>query len=328
MYDWNDLRAFLAVAREGSTLAASRSLGINQTTVARRIEALEGRLRLKLFERGQSGSRISEAGLALLAEAEAVEAAAARFMQKASVQQRGLGGTIRVTASEGAANMVLTPALPEFRSQYPDVIVELVLTDAHLDLQAGEADIAIRGAAALPDSNLVARKVSEVLFAPYCSFDYARKHGLPTIETLGRHHVIGPEGHLVNVPGMAALMARARDADISYRCNSMINLTLAVQSGVGVGLLPCPVGDSDPDLIMVYPPDEDTRAGTWVVTRPEMKNVPRVRAFIDFIAPYFVASTQGLDARAAAIRGEKAARVAELFGAAQPPAQAAVSPPA
>lgn len=317
MYDWNDLRAFLAVAREGSTLAASRALGINQTTVARRIEALETQLKLKLFERGQSGSRISEAGLALLAEAEAVEAAAARFQQKAGVQQRGLGGVIRVTCSEATANTILTPILPEFRRLYPDIAVELALSDARLDLEGGEADIAIRGAPALEDSNLIARKVGELYFAPYCSFDYVRTHGLPTIETLDRHHLIDTEGDLANLPGMSGLRARAAGADFSYRCNSMTNLQLAIRSGVGIGIFACPAGDSELDLLQVYAPEADAHATTWILTRPELKNVPRVRAFIDFICPHITSTIQRLEKRGAEVREQKAALIAELLAQAE-----------
>nr|QQZ50489.1 LysR family transcriptional regulator [Phenylobacterium glaciei] len=111
MFDWNDLKAFLAVARGGSTLAASKTLKINQTTVARRIEALEASVGLKLFERGQTGSRLTEAGEDLLAEAERMEAAAEAFGSRASAHQRGLAGTLKVTSTEILANLAITPAL-------------------------------------------------------------------------------------------------------------------------------------------------------------------------------------------------------------------------
>ena len=95
MFDWNDLKAFLAVAREGSTLGASRSMGVNQTTVSRRIEALEHALSVKLFERGQSGSRLTESGQALIGEAEGVERAAIRFGYLAASQLRGVNTLLR-----------------------------------------------------------------------------------------------------------------------------------------------------------------------------------------------------------------------------------------
>src|SRR5215218_2481910 len=157
MYDWNDLKAFLAVARGGSTLAGAKTLGVNQTTVARRIESLENDLRLKLFERGQTGSRLTEVGQSLIAEAEKVEQAAIRFDNFAAGQLRGVGGSLRMTTNELVANTMVIPALVEFRKVHPDVQVDLVITDRQMDLENGEADLAIRTTQALAASDLVAR---------------------------------------------------------------------------------------------------------------------------------------------------------------------------
>src|SRR5512144_496696 len=121
MFDWNDLKAFLAVGRGGSTLAAAKSLGVNQTTVARRIEALEAALGLKLFERGQAGSRLTEAGQTLIPEAEAVERACEGFSHQVQSLQRGMSGTLRVTVNETLANTFLAAALADFRRLYPDI---------------------------------------------------------------------------------------------------------------------------------------------------------------------------------------------------------------
>src|SRR3954470_24961981 len=115
MFDWNDLKAFLAVARGGSTLAAAKALAVNQTTVARRIETLEHALSLKLFERGQTGSKLTEAGRDLLGEAEKVERATQAFDSRAKAHRRGLTGSIRITCIEILANMAVTPAIGEFR---------------------------------------------------------------------------------------------------------------------------------------------------------------------------------------------------------------------
>lgn len=158
MFDWNDLKAFLAVARGGSTLAASKALAVNQTTVARRIESLEAALSLKLFERGQSGSRLTEAGRDLLAEGEKVERAALNFDSRAKAHQRGMAGSIRITCIEILANMAVTPAIGEFRRQHPEVQVDLMVTDQALDIEAGEADIAVRVVQTLPNSDIIAAR--------------------------------------------------------------------------------------------------------------------------------------------------------------------------
>src|SRR5690242_19184188 len=203
MFDWNDLKAFLAVARGGSTLAASKALNVNQTTVARRVESLEAALALKIFERGQSGSRLTEAGQDLLAEGEKVERAALNFDSLAKAHQRGMAGSIRVTCIEILANMAVTPAIGEFRKLHPEVQIDLMVTDQPLDLQAGEADLAVRAVQTLPNSDLIARKIVDYEFALYCSRDYAERMGTPaTTADLVDHDLIGGDAGLDTVPAM------------------------------------------------------------------------------------------------------------------------------
>lgn len=201
MFDWNDLKAFLAVARGGSTLAASKALGVNQTTVARRIESLEQDLGFKLFERGQTGSRLTEGGQSLIPEAENVERAAIRFANHAATQMRGVSGALRLTTNELVANTMVIPALVEFRKLHPDVQIDLVITDRTLDLENGEADLAIRTAVELAASDLVARKITEHPMALYCSRDYAARRGVPaSVEALQDHDLIDVSADTGEIP--------------------------------------------------------------------------------------------------------------------------------
>jgi DNA-binding transcriptional LysR family regulator len=207
MFDWNDLKAFLAVARGGSTLAASKALGVNQTTVARRIESLEAALGFKLFERGQTGSRLTEAGSSLIAEAEAVEQAAIRFANQAAGQMRGVSGGLRLTTNELVANTMVIPALGEFRKLHPDVQVDLVVTDRALDLENGEADLAIRTSQSLAASDLVARKICDHDMALYCSRDYAARRGVPaSTEDLRDHDLIDVTFEMGEMPAATWMM--------------------------------------------------------------------------------------------------------------------------
>ncbi|WP_374574937.1 LysR family transcriptional regulator [Phenylobacterium sp.] len=302
MFDWNDLRAFLSVARGGSTLAASRALGVNQTTVARRVEALEQALGLKLFERGQTGSRLTEAGRDLVGEAEKVEAAAQGFASRASAHVRGMAGSIRLTANELIAQLMVTPALAEFRKLYPDVQLELIISDRLLDIEGGEADVAIRGALALNDSTLLARKVADFHFALYCSRDYAERRGAPTLETLATHDLVGGGAELAGLPGVQWMFAQAPGAKPAALYNTMSNLAQAVRSGLGVGPIACLVGDADPDLMRCSPQIPGISGAAWIVTRRELKDTPRVRAFIDFIVPYITATVRALEAKGQALR--------------------------
>ena len=287
MFDWNDLKAFLAVARGGSTLAASKALGVNQTTVARRIESLEHDLGFKLFERGQTGSRLTEAGEVMIPDAESVERAAIKFSNTAAGQLRGAEGGLRLTTNELVANSMVIPALPEFRKAYPNLQVDLVITDRSMDLENGEADLAIRTSKALAESDLVARKICDHDMALYCSRDYASRRGTPaSYEELKDHDLIDVTVEMGEMPAATWMMRHSGGKQPITRSNSMGSLVQAVKAGLGIGALPCTIGDVDHHLLRCSDIIEEARVSSWLVTRRELKDTPRVRAFIDFMAPY------------------------------------------
>ena len=278
--------------------------------MARRIEALEASVGLKLFERGQTGSRLTEAGEDLLAEAERMESAAEAFGSRAAAHQRGLAGTLKITATEILANLAITPALGEFRQLFPEVKIDLIVTDLPLDLAAGEADIAIRSGIALPPSDLVARKLADYDYALYCSRDYAARRGLPaSLAELKDHDLIGGDGAKIPLPGMTWMFEQAPGVEPANTSNSMTNLNIAVKAGLWIAHVGCLLADLEPDLVQCCPPIPDLRSGSWVVTRPELKDTPRVRAFIDFIVPHAAALRRSLEAKGAAMKAEKAAAV-------------------
>jgi DNA-binding transcriptional LysR family regulator len=167
--EWSDWRVFLAVARQGSTLAAGRSLRLSQSTAARRVTALEEALGVKLFERRAHGYRLTQAGDAVLPLAESLERAALSAEAQARAQSRAQGGTVRITTEEVFAVTLLTPWLREFHALHPDVRIELDCTRELRDLGAGEADIALRSTAAQQAEGLVGRIVQEDDWALYCS---------------------------------------------------------------------------------------------------------------------------------------------------------------
>lgn len=306
MFDWNDVKALLAVARGGSTAAAARELGVNQTTVARRLEALERDLDMRLVERLQTGASLTEAGLGLVTECEAMERAAQALKQKVEAHRRGVSGTLRVTLSEMTAISGVTPLLGEFRELYPDVTLELVITDDLLDVEAGQADIAFRGASALPDSNLVARKISKTYWALYCSRDYATRMGVPASPAnLVGHVLIGGTDEPQTIPGLRQILEQAPGVAPTLKSTSITNLIASVRAGLGIGPIPCLFGDADEDLIQVFPPPPESLGYTWIITRPELKDAPRVRAFIDFFAPRISALTKEFETRAAEARASR-----------------------
>lgn len=288
--DWNGVRYFLAVARSGSTLAAARELGVNQTTVARRLSALEASVGLRLFDRRRAGCMITEAGAELLAAAERVEAEALAFGHQAGAARRRVAGVIRVTTNEGFANIIMVPALGAFRREHPDIRIDLIVDERRLDIARGAADVALRSGSTPTETGLVGRRLADIAYAAYCSRDYAERHGCPdSVESLNRHAVIGAEGPIENLPGWAWLSKAAPQAVIATRSSSITNLLSAVRAGLGVSVLPCAFADQDPGLVRCLGPIESARSGLWLLTRDSLRDVARVRAFVDFLAAHVVA---------------------------------------
>ena len=144
MFDWNDLRFFLAVARHGSTLSAAKILGVSQPTAQRRLAALEESIGRKLVERHPTGYRLTELGMTLLPHAEDVERSIMGFKRQLMSGGQELSGTLRVTCPEGMASRLLAPLIELFRAKYPELRVDLIMTDHRLDLAKGEAEVAVR----------------------------------------------------------------------------------------------------------------------------------------------------------------------------------------
>ena len=287
MFDWNDLRHFLAVARTGSTLSAARQLGVNQTTSARRLQALETALGQRLFDKGQGGRTLTEAGQALLAAAEAVEAAALGFEEMAAGTRPGLTGALRVTCSETLANVAIIPALVEFNQLYPDIEVDVVTGDRFLDLNAGEADIAIR-AMSNPqfEAGLVIRKLMETGWALYCSPAYAARHGRPRgLDDVKGHILVGGSGALAE-PWFRLIEEQAVGAEVRARASSLTNLFTAVRAGLGLSALPMEAAEDDPRLVRCGEAIPAFNASVWLVAPERLRDHPRARAFMDFVTAY------------------------------------------
>lgn len=283
--DWNDLRHFLAVARGGSTLAAAESLRVNQSTVARRIAALEQALGVALFARSQSGYRLTEAGEELLAPAERAELEAETIHRLAEQRLRRLAGTVRVTASEALANTFLNPCLREFNQLYPDMRVEVAIADRSLDIARGEADVALRAGVQKGEGAIVVRKLRDLEWSIYSGRDYARRNGCPqSIEDLRGHAVVDGDGSAATLPGILWLKQHAGTDRIVARSNSLTHLAAAVRAGLGLGALPCSIGEPDPELIRCIEPPPELNSALWLVTRADIKDEPRIRTFTDFIS--------------------------------------------
>jgi DNA-binding transcriptional LysR family regulator len=282
--DWNDLRYFLAVAETGSTLAAGRKLKVSQTTAARRIAALEESLGLALFERRQSGYALTPAGEALVEQARAVESSAAHFADAAAAQSRDVSGAVRLTASDIYAVTVLVPMLRDLHEAQPGVRIELVTSDFPLDLDAGEADVAMRASVMPKGAGLVARRIAPDPWTLYCSRDYAARHRRPhTAEDLRRHPIIGGGGEKIWPVYRAWLRRYDLEDAVVMEHGSATGLLAAVRAGAGMAVLPSFMADRDPDLVQCLPPMKHDEVALWLMTHERLRRTPRVRAVMDFL---------------------------------------------
>lgn len=293
MFDWNDLRHFLAVARTGSTLAAARQLGVNQTTCARRLQTLEEALGQRLFDKTQGGRVLTEAGRGLVESAEAVEAAANAFGEQAAAARRGVMGALRVTCSETLANIAVTPALLEFHQLYPDIEIEMVIGDRFLDLVGGEADIAVRAFGGDPqwEAGVAVRKLMDVGWALYCSPGYAATYGKPAgMHDLKGHIMIGGAGDMAGSPWFKLFEERGAEGEVRTRIGTLTNLFGAVRAGLGVAPLPMNPAESDTGLERCGEPVPEFQGSVWLVVPERLRDQPRARAFMDFVSSYLAAS--------------------------------------
>jgi DNA-binding transcriptional LysR family regulator len=282
--DWNDLRYFLAVARSGSTLAAAKTLRVSQTTVARRVAALEGALGLRLFDRRQAGYALTPTGESLLTRAEQVERAATEFSEGAASHARDLRGTVKISMADIFATTLIAPLLRELRDLHPEILVELDTFAGLRDLGAGEADVALRSTTGEQPAGIVGRKICDDDWAFYCSRIYGDRFGVPaSVQELREHALVGGGGGHLWREYQAFLKRLGLEDRVTMHYDSANGLLSAVRAGVGIAVLPCIVADAEADFIRCLAPRRDHGRVLWLATHERVRHVPRVRVVIDFL---------------------------------------------
>jgi DNA-binding transcriptional LysR family regulator len=288
MFDWNDLRYFLAVARGGSTLSAAKALDVSQPTVQRRLAALEESVGRKLVERHPTGYRLTELGKVLFPHAEDVDRSVAALQRQLSSGGQELSGTLRVTCPEGMASRLLAPLIESFQAKYPELRVDLIMTDRRLDLTNGEAEVAVRMHEP-GDASLIARKIAASLWGLYASQSYIERYGRPQRwEDLDNHAVITFGGDMADNRASHWLRTAAPRARIAARGNSMLGVLAAVKSGAGLAPLPMLLGGSEDGVAPVLEPIPELGSKIYLVMHSDLRSTARVRAFCDFMATEIV----------------------------------------
>lgn len=289
--NWSDVRIFLAVIRAGSTLGASRRLGIAQPTVARRIEALEHEMGLVLFDRDNRGFRPTAAAQALLPLAQSMEAAALALEERAQDLQRPR--PIRITAFSPNFSARVSDIFTAFSERHPDVAFAFLPGGEILDLAKGEADIALRVTRTQPDPDLICRKISTAHFTLFGAPAYARAHGLPTSpEEMGEHVLVDYVPHGGQSFHHDWLARHVPPDRIVAIYGEFGLLEAAIRAGRGLGVINLRLAEADEAsgrLIRCFPPPEALSADHLMLVAPEAYRRPDVRAFTRFFAPRYAA---------------------------------------
>jgi DNA-binding transcriptional LysR family regulator len=285
MVDWDELRYFVALGRHGSTLSAARALSVDQSTVQRRLAALERRIGRALVVREPTGYRLTDFGRALLAPAEQVAEAVRNFEREVEAATRAAEGIVRITCPEPIVlRLRQSGFVDRFHARHPPFRLEFVISDHYLDLMRGDADVALRSGDT-DDGELIGRRVADSLWAIYASRDYLATHGCPaSVDELPRHALLGFDDTMSRHRAATWLREIAPGTPLAARNGSVLGLMQSARAGLGLAPLPTAIADEAADLVRVLGPIPALRRIWRVLTPPQMRHQPRVAAFFDFVA--------------------------------------------
>ena len=278
--DWDDLRYFLAVSDRGSISGAAQFLKVNHSTVLRRLASLEKRLGVRLFERLPSGYVITQSGEELRDELRGVNDQIEAAQRHLSGRDRGLSGVIRITSTDTLVAGLLMPFLAEFRALHPAIQIQCVSNNTFLSLTRREADVAIRPSNTVPE-NLVGRRAGRIRTAVYGSRGYLKKNAKK--KELGQYDWIAPDDSLAHLKQAKWMRQHVAPERIAITLDSLLGMADAVRHGMGVGLLLCLLADDERDLLPLTEPIEDLDTDVWILIHPDVRRVPRIKAFSDFM---------------------------------------------
>lgn len=285
--NWDDMQVFLTVARQGSFGDAAKVLKVSYTTVARRVDSFEKELGAALFIRGHGELTLTAEGREVMTTGRKMARMAAGLERRLQGVNKKVEGDITVTLAKAVFSGLLAPRLPGFKSEYPDLNVEFDTSRGFLDIMKGQADVAVR----LTDNheyqvpeNLIGLRLPDIHVHAFAERKLAKKlDGGKAPDTTGWIRW----DRRINFAKMRAHFDRD-GLPVTWTIDDLTAQHDAVRSGMGVGILPCFMGDADKTLARVYPDTEPLAAlDAWVVAHPDMRRVERIRTFMHFIADCF-----------------------------------------
>jgi DNA-binding transcriptional LysR family regulator len=282
-FDWTLVRSFLAALEHGSLLGAARALKSSQPTIGRHIAELELQLGVALFERTGRGLKPLDMALRLADSARAMEAGAHQLQRSVSSLDEAVSGTVRITASQPVACILLPPVLARLQQKLPGIQIELVSSNEVSNLLRREADIAVRMVP--PDqTSLVAKRIGKVTIGTYAHRTYLQRAGTPREPTeLLAHALIGNDKNEDILRGFAAMGYPVARGQFAFRTDDLMAHWHAVRGGVGIGFVADYVARSDADVVPLLPMLKIPALPVWLAVHREIRTSKRIRAVYDFL---------------------------------------------
>lgn len=280
---WDEVRTAYQVARLGKVSAAAEKLGVHHATVIRHVDALEGRLGVKLFQRHARGYTATEAGRDLLRVAAATDD---QFHQLAGrIKGRGseVSGELVLTSVESMAPQ-LAPLLARFQVAHPEIIVRYLTGTRLFRLEYGEAHVAIRSGVVPDQPDNVVQKLIKISIGAYASKDYIKRYGMPQGPAdYPKHRFVGPEDRDNRAPFNQWLQANVPDKAVTFRCTDSRAGEAAVLAGAGIGFLSRAKAKNEPDLVEVIKHVPEWCGPVWLVTHVDLHRTAKVQTLLQFI---------------------------------------------
>ncbi|MCG6121854.1 MAG: LysR family transcriptional regulator [Microvirga sp.] len=296
---WDDFRLVKTIAEARGLTGAAEILGVNHSTVFRRLGQLEETLGVTLFERHRTGYALTTAGEEMAALAGRMDEDVAAFARRLAGKAITPAGELRVTTNDSLLVHLLTPIFADFCAACPEIRLDVVLANQPLNLSKRDADVAIR-ATDDPPETLVGRRVATIAWGFYARRgDVGDPASIDLLDLFSRRWVsLGDNLSGLKVTRFVAEHVPAER--IVYRVNTVLGLAEALSAGAGVGALPCFIAEKNPDLVRIGPLREDFSAGLWLLTHPDLRHSARVRAFLDFVTAAILPKRATIEGRAPA----------------------------
>jgi DNA-binding transcriptional LysR family regulator len=278
MNNWDDARLFLAIARNGTSRRAARSLGLNQSTVSRRLGQLEREAGVALFERRSTGFQLTDAGAEILSVAEDIEQKFALLDRHVLGRDVRLSGHIRISLPDFAVPP-LSPILTGFCRLYPEIELGVIVDNDYVNLTHRQADVALRLGQRAPE-HLVGRRIARVGVAVYAAPAYLQ--GREEISDLALQDWIRWEEPFRGIPPERWFDKHLPSASVCAVVNTSIAQQELLAAGIGVSFQLCYLGDPDPRMVRIAQPAE-FGLSLWILTHEDLRKTARIRAFMDFV---------------------------------------------